>query len=753
MHVRSPPEVPIRTPAVAVAVATVLSAASSLRAEFRETHLNEITAPLASYATARVTVLAAMPSPSKAENKELKSLQALGKSLAKTAFSLKQDFAELAAAGAAFDKLGPAAAAMQPSLDQAMALANLSLGERVELVGDYQELLPATNPKHSAAVQKALAAVTSARAAAAAVSTPGKRAAALAKVNTAVIKALTKADRYVLADRQDGQVPPTRFRSGDAIGPGGGRIAIPRDSGSPLAGASIVIPSQVIPNQESVVVTLAPGTAFVGGRDVPAGPALAVGPDAHAFAAPVTVYLPYLLPDGANADDLALFAAGPPVSSVAPVDARADGTLAADVTALSTFQAGLAAPAPGQPGGAYHVQTFAVNTSLDPANQDLAGVLVGILDHTVTFRSNHTASTSPPAFPVVTRTFTSAVPHHTDTAQGPFLGSVDFTWTAGTTGRFSFTLPLGTGVDAAVTGVASDDGRVVAWTGRGGSFEFVAVGVKTDADTVTADLAGRWAAVEIGAQFADDGVEPFRTRWHDALRFFTVDAAGAVTFDPSGYRLETDITYATDQADPVHTRDRRVVTDGGSETWTIGVNGRLSGAGSARSGWFDGTAGLLTSAVYYDTTRRIALMVAVPQSAVSTPAALHGLYRFAGLDVGTSVGTPTTHDSTHEVTLSTGSLDFHADDNADLTEDPATEVSYLLTGAAPLPNIAWTMTSSPAAVAGGSTSFAMTLDAAGNRTGFPDERSIAFAGSGRFVLFVSNDSAPLYERGIALGVR
>lgn len=747
----SPSEVPIRN--VSILFATVFAAATTLRAEFRETHLNEITAPLASFASARIAVLAALPSPSKAEKKELKSLQALAKKLAKTAFALKQDFAELAAAGAAFEKLGSAAAAMQPSFDEAIVRANLSLSERVELIGDYQDLLPPTNPKHGAAVSKALAAVTTARNAAATATTPGRRAAALAKADTAVTKALSKADKYVLADREDGQVPPARYRSGDAIGPGGGRVAIPLDSGSALAGASVVIASQVIPAQATVVVTLAPGTSFVGGRDVAAGPALAVGPDAHVFAAPVTVYVPFQVPEGANADDLALFTAGPPALPIVPVDARPDGTLGAAVTTLSTFQAGLAAPPPGQPGGAYHVQSFVVNTSLDPANQDFAGVLVGILDQTITFRSNHTASTSPPAFPVATRTFTKAVPHHTDDSQGPFLGSVDFTWTAGTAGRFSFMLPLGTGIDATVTGVASDDGRVIAWTGRGGSFEFVAVGVKTDAGTVTADLAGRWAAVEIGAQFLDDAAEPFRTRWHDALRFFTVDAAGAVTFDPSGFRHETDITYATDLAEPAHSRDVRTLADAGAETWTIGANGRLSGAGGARSGWFDPAAGLLTSAVYDATTRRVSLMIAVPQSAVATPTALHGLYRFAGLDVGTSVGAPTTHDSTHDVTLSAGSLDFRADDSADLTEDASATLTYRLTGAPPLPNISWTMTSASTPLAGGTTGFTMSLDAAGNRTGLPDARSIAFAGSGRYVLFVSNDLAPLHERGIALGVR
>lgn len=698
-------------------------------------------------------MLAALPSPTKAEKKELKSLQALSKTLAKTAFTLKQDFAELAAAGAAFDKLGPAAAAMQPSLDQAVALANLSLSERVELVGDYQDLLPATNPKHGSAIVKALVAVAAARNAAAAATTPGKRAAGLAKADTAVTKALTKADKYVLSDRQDGLVPPARYRSGDAIGPGGGRVAIPRDSGSPLAGASVVIPSLVIPSQETVVVTLAPGTPFVGGRDAPAGPALAVGPDGHVFGAPVTVYVPFQLPDGANVDDLALFGAGPPVTPTAPSEVRPDGLVAAGVTTFSTFQAGLAAPAPGQPGGAYHVQSFAVNTSLDPANHDLAGVLVGILDQTVTFRSNHTASTSPPAFPVVTRTFTTAAPHHADTAQGPFLGSVDFTWTAGTAGRFSFTLPLGIGIDASVTGVASDDGRVVAWTGRGGSFEFFAVGVKTDASTVTADLAGRWAAVEVGAQFLDDAAEPFRTRWHDALRFFTVDAAGAVTFDTSGSRLETDITYSTEQAEPAHTRDVRSVADGGGEIWTIGANGRLSDGGGARSGWFDPSAGLLTSARYDTATRRVSLMVAVPQPATATPSTLHGLYRFAGLDVGTSVGTPTAHESTHDVALSTGSLDFHEDGSADLAEDAATSVSYRLTGAPPVPNIAWTMTSAATPLPAGSASFTMSLDAAGNHAGAAGERSIAFAGSGRFVLFVSGGADPLFERGIALGVR
>jgi hypothetical protein len=528
-----------------------------------------------------------------------------------------------------------------------------------------------------------------------------------------------------------------------------------RDSGSPIAGASIVIPPSVF--QTPVAVTLAPGTSFVGGRDVAAGPAVAVSPDALALAAAATVYVPFTLPDGANAQDLAVFSAGPPAATLVPVTVQSDGTASAAAMSLSTFQAGIAAPPLGQPGGTYHVQTFVVSTALDltghddPLGADLAGVLAGIEDQIVTFRPDHTASASPPSFNSVTRTFTrNGTAHHTDATLTPFSGSVDFAWTPGATGVFTFSLPLGQGVQATTSAVASNDGRVIAWTGRGSAFEFFAVGVKTDAATVTADLAGRWAAVELGAAFLDETAEPFRTRWHDALRSFTIDGAGAVAFDAAGQRFETEVTYHTDQADPVHTRAENVVGDGGSETWTVGINGRLTDASGGRFGWFDPIAGLLVTSIYHPTTHDVSLMIAVRQPATATPANLPGVYHFAGRDVGATAGSPTTHSSTHDITPSTGTLDFPAAGDATLSEDASSQASYLLTGA---PGFTWTMSSSSTAVPAGATQFAMTLDAAGNHTKAGEERWFAFEGAGRYVLMMTRGEATRLERGVALGVR
>jgi hypothetical protein len=228
------PEAPIRTAALALLL--VAAAAAPLHAAFTETHLNEITAPVADYAAARIVALEALPAPTKAEKKELKLLRALSKRLSKTAFNLRQDFAELAAASTAQDQLGLAGAPMQTAADEMLRRANLSLSERVELGRDYlAELIDA---KHRAAVQKKIDAVTKLRTAVAAATKAGKRGGLLVKANAAVTGLLKTADKHVLKDAGASKVPPTRWRSGDTIGFGGGRVAVPKDAISPIAGAS-----------------------------------------------------------------------------------------------------------------------------------------------------------------------------------------------------------------------------------------------------------------------------------------------------------------------------------------------------------------------------------------------------------------------------------------------------------------------------------------------------------------------------------
>ncbi|HEV8269056.1 MAG TPA: hypothetical protein VGR00_12515, partial [Thermoanaerobaculia bacterium] len=344
--------------------------------------------------TARVAQLEALPERTKAEKRELTLLAKLAKKLAKTQFTLKGDFAELAAAASTAKKLGIAGLPMAAALDEAFDRAGLSLSERSELTRDYTGQL--TDPSHVAPVLAKLNSASAARNAAEVETDLAKRGALLVKADALVTKALKKADKTLLLDLGGEFVPPTRFRSGDLIGSGGGRVAVPRDSGSPIAGASIVFPVSALP--APVAITLSPAADFVGGRDTPASPAVAIGPDTLALSPPARVYLPYALPGGGNAQDLAMFVKGPPATTVFDATAENDGTLSADVSALSTFQAGLAGPPPGQPSGAYHVQVLACFTALDAAATGHGGISVGIADQTITFRTNHTASASAPSY-------------------------------------------------------------------------------------------------------------------------------------------------------------------------------------------------------------------------------------------------------------------------------------------------------------------------------------------------------------------
>jgi hypothetical protein len=715
-----------------------------------ETHLNEITAPVAAYAVDRVAALEAQPTRTKAEKKELKILAGLANRLSKIAFTLKKDFVELSAAAHAFAQLRDAGAPMQASLDEAFRRAGLSLSERIDLAGDYTDLLAG---KHLAAVQKGLAAVGAARSAAATETNPVRRAALLLRADAAMTSALRKAEKFLVADRGAEFRPPTRYRSGDTIPPSGGRVAVLSDSGSPIAGASIVIPSGTL--QTSVEITLSEAAGFVGGRDLPAGLAVAITPDGLSAGGAI-VNLPFALPQDADPQSVAVFSKGPPYAVNLPVTLEADGTISAEVSRLSTFQAGVAAPPAGQPGGTYHLLTWLSNTSLDVTGNDVpgtdvAGILSGVMDQSVTFRLDHTASTTTPAVNALLRVFTRNGPnHHSDSATNLFIGSVDFTWTAGDPGRFGFTLPLGAATSAAVQGVAGDDGRVVSWAGRGGNLEFLAVGVKSGNGLATADLAGRWAAVEIGTELLDPAAEPFRLRRSDALRSFTVDAQGHVAFDAAGARYEAELTYATDRPIPIHYVTENVVADSGTETWTVALNGRVTDSAGLRAGWLDRDAGILVTTLYDTANARQTMMIAVRQDATTDGAQIPGLYHLAQFEVATVAGVPNEKSSRHEVTPGAADLDVGSLTAATLSEDAATRVTYTLDGE---PGMTWTMTSSTAAVPAAVSELAFSLDAAGNERQAGDLRYFAFSKDGRHVLSMTRGETTRLARGIALGVR
>jgi hypothetical protein len=747
---------PRPVPVVRALAAGVVLAASGAASAYLEIHVDEITTPARGYATARVAALEALPTRTPTERRELALLRGLSRNLDRTQFALRGDFAELRAAAATFGRLGAAGAPMQASIDEGFRRAGLSLSERTDLTQDHLDAIPdfGIPAKHKKAVQAVLTSLATMRGRAAAATTPAKRAAYLASADALVTRALRAAERYLVDDRGAEFLPPARLRSGDAVDVRGGRVAIPRDSESTLAGASILIPPDIF--QTPIVVTLSVSASFVGGRDAAAWPSsLAVQPNGLALALPATVTIPFQPDATRSPQDLALFSAGPPVAPNFPVQTKPNLTLSADVSTFSKFQAGYAAPPPGQPGGAYRVQMLVVETALDATNSDRSGLRVGIIQETMTFRGDHTAATSIPGFTTVTRTFTKAgAPHHDDDAQAPFLSPVDFTWTTVGEGRFAFTFPFAAGIQAQAQGVASDEGRVISFVGRAASFDFFGVGVKGGENGGVADLAGRWAAVELGVQFLDDGVEPFTTRYFDAFRSFTADDAGAVTFDASGERFETDVTYHTNQLDPVHARAENALADSATETWTLSsVDGFLSGAQQKRFGWFDAEAGLLLTSYYDAPTRRVAMMIAVPQPATAETSALPGLYHAAEFEIGTSVGTPTARSSTHESTPWVGALDVTALDAATLSLEPTTRNVYTLSGDPPLASMTWAMSSAPLPLGATSTPIVLSLDASGSHRAPAETRWFAFSGDGRYVLGTTRGEATRLARGIALGVK
>jgi hypothetical protein len=747
MNVRE--EIPRMRPLVVLVVLAASGAASA----YVETHVDEITTPVADYATARVAALSAQPTRTPAEKRELAQLKALSKKLDKPQLFLKGDFAELSAAAKTFVALKTAGAPMKASLDESFARASLSLSERVDFAQDHLDLL--VDAKHRKSVQTLLASVATTRTKSAAATTPAKRAALLVSADALVTKTLKTAEKFVVKDFGGNvPLPPTRFRSGDTIDLGGGRVAIPRDADLPLAGASILIPGGLFATP--VIVTLSVAPSFVGGRDVAAFPsALAVSPDGLPLGDAATVTLPFVPNADQSPQSLAIFSAGPPQTSSSTVETHADQTLSAKVSSFSTFQAGYAAPPPGQPGGSYSVQMFVIGTGLDATNSDNSGVSAGIIQETMTFRADHTAATSLPGLASVTRTFARLAPHHADSSQSPFISGVNFTWTGGPAGRFAFDFPLNTAGDTAhAEAVASDDGRVISFTGRASTFDFFGVGLKGGPTAGVADLAGRWTGVETGVELTNSGQEPFTTRWFDAFRAFTVDGTGVATFENSGQTFATDVTYHTDQADPVHERVASEAADSGAETWTVSTaDGFVVGAQNRRFGRLDKQSGVLVLSWYDATARRASMMLAVPQPAASTPSGLPATFHCAFFDVGTSVGVPDARSSTHDTTPFVGALDVQSSTAATLSLDATTRNTYTLSGQPPLASMTWSMSLAPTAVATSSTPLTLLLDASGNHRVATDERWYAFSPDGRYVLELSRGEATRLARGIGLGVK
>jgi hypothetical protein len=350
--------------------------------------------------------------------------------------------------------------------------------------------------------------------------------------------------------------------------------------------------------------------------------------------------------------------------------------------------------------------------------------------------------------------FTAAAPHHLDEPQSLAGRPVDFAWTAGPAGRFAFSFNLGPGLDAHAEAVASDDGRVISFTGRAGTFDFFGVGVRGGATGGVADLVGRWAAVEMGAELRDDGAEPFTTRFFDAFRTFTVDPDGVATFAADGSRFETDLTYHSQSIDPVHVRAENASADSGSETWTVTTaDGFVAGAQNRRFGWFDKQAGFLLTSYYDPAARRVSMMFAVPQPLPATPEALVGTFHWAELEVGTSIGIPSDRSSAHKTTPSVGSLAVATTDAATLSLDATTLDIHTLTSEPALSQIAWGLSLTAVPQAAAATPLTLSLDVYGNHRVDADERWFAFSTDGRYALGVTRGEPQRLARGLALGVK
>lgn len=720
-----------------------------------ETHLNEISAPLGPPVAARIAAIEGQPSRTKSEKKELAALKAVAKTLAKTSSKLSQDFAELKSAAYAFAKLGTAADGYADELDVAFVRAALALQEREDTINDDRAMLASS--KERAQVDSARSKAATLRAAADIATDAKTKSRVLAQAEASYTTALKLAEK--LAKRTGRPLPPARLRSGDTVGPGGARMAIPRGAGTPLDGASVLFPPTAVGSP--IAVTLSAGTPFVGGRDLAAGPALAVQPSNLQLNAPITVYLPYAIPEGGSAADLVVFRDDDPDAvRLTGRQIELDGTVSGQSTALGTFQPGVEAPPVGAPDGAYTVQSLAVATNAGtttvanpPASAFDPSFSAGILVQSFNFRRDGTGSAQSGQFSIVNRGFLRAAPHHSDLFAPSFAGSYEFAWTAPAQGRFAFSFPLQLGQTALADGVASADGNVIVFTGRGPGFDFIGVGLRAGA-SVAADLAGRWTGTEMGVQLLDGGIEPFRTRWSSATRDFDASAAGVFTFAPTGMSFSTDTQYRTNATDPAHVQVTSSATDGAAPvTLTLGVGGALSDASGRLHGVYSKDAGVIALTTTDSTTKEIRLLVATKQPATAPAGVFEGTWNFARFETGSTTGVPDTRSSTQQFLGRTGSLSVNASLDATETLAAATRSIFSLTGNLPLTAMTWVLGGSSVGETSSTSNYTVVPDAAGNHRPVGAPVWYAVSGDGSVVLGTLTGGDANASVGIVVGVK
>jgi hypothetical protein len=744
-----PSRSPIRLPVCSLAALLLLAAGAH---GFIDTHLNEIAAPLGDYADDRVAEIDALPSVDKATKKERKLLAKLAKKEDKAAKNLGSDFKELLLGGKTAKKLKGAAAPMRDALDEAFARAELALGERREFVNDHVLLI--TDPKALKKIQKKIDAYNQARADADAAQDDLSRAKALAKAEKSVTAGLKRAEKdaqkAVNASTKGLTMPPIRLRSGDEVGPPGARISIPLDADSPIAGASVVIPTGALATTRRI--TIEPADSFVGGRDAPAGPAVRFLPAGVGFNQPIRVHVPFALPPDASASDLALFHnRGSEISATLDVTFESDGTLSGTATSFSEFQAGLLAPPLGAPSGKYHVEMLFVSHVVSTEDAIASEQRFGITDQDWIFRADGSGRRDPGSAPIAFRGFTQQTPFHIDGFSPGLSGSVDYAWEQIEPGRFAFTFPTESGGTAEAEGIVSESGDVIAFSGRGGPFDFIAVGVRDGVTASAEDLAGRWLAVELGAELIGFGQSPFSTRHISSFTSFQADAGTqTLTFDDSGAAVLTDRTF-----DPGAVGDHAVssasVADGGSEDFVVIANGRVQGDSGRRIGWLHPEAGVFVSAHSDQEARAVTLLVAVRQPETVPSDVFLGDYRVARLDWTPRRDTQTAFRSFLDVDPGIGTLSVGELGAATLTLEPVERATYELVAPPTGGPVDWDSTATLSDATPDAESFTLELDGSGNHRPAGGVRWYGVSGDGNTVLGASTSLTDL--RGLLIGLR
>ena len=743
--------IPRSTRSLALAAATLLVLTTGALG-FIDTHLDEIGKPLGDYADARIAEIEALPSQDKAAKKERKLLLKLSKKEAKLATSMKSDFAELAFGGKTSKKLKDAAAPMQDALDEAFRRAELALGERREFVGDHVELI--LDLKALQKIQKKIDAYNQARTDARAATDDLTRAKALAKAEKSITAALKRAEKAaqdaVNQSRTGLRMPYLRLRSGDQVGGGGARVAIPVDADSPIAGASVVIPSGALTS--SVQITIEPGDSFIEGRDSPAGPSVRFLPAGVSFNQRVRIHVPFQLPPDVNPDEVALFhKTGADITATLDVSFESNGTLSGEATSFSEFQAGFLAPPLGAPSGKYHVQLLFVSHVLSTENAINSEQNFGITTQDWSFRADGSGRRDPGSAPVAFRGFVAQSPYHIDGYSPGLVGSVDYEWAQIQPGRFEFTFPTAFGSLADAEGIVSESGDVIAFSGRGGAFDFVAVGVRDNITASNADLDGRWLAVEMGAHLIGVDQSPFVTRHVSSFTSFEADSETAtLTFSGNGSSFLTDRQFS-----PGAVGDHSVATttqvDGGTEDFLVLPSGQVQGDSQRRIGWIHPDAGIFISAHANQQTRAIDLMVAVRQPDTVPQETFRGDFGIVRMDWTPRRDETVAYRSFLDVDPGVGTFSIDSFGEATLSLAPVARASYRLVAPPTSGAVDWDSSLSLSDATPADDVFSLDLDAAGAHRPDTAPRWYGVSGDGRILLGSSQSTTDL--RGILIGLK